>query len=88
MCTIQSPWANARLRCHAFCYHTSVFNSLSVVQLAQNDLGPALFFLQKQTFGLSNFYLTKTHTLTFCHGALIFYDHLQAFKHGKTKFLK
>jgi len=35
----------------------------SDLQLAQSDLGPALFFLQIQTFGLkSNFYLTKTHT--------------------------
>jgi len=36
----------------------------------------------------SNFYLTKTRTLIFCYVALIFYDHLQAFKHGNTKLLK
>jgi len=45
-------------------------------------------FKNKRLVLNSNFYSTETHTLIICHVALIFYDHLQAFKHGNTKFLK
>jgi len=55
----------------------------------QNYLGPGSFFLQIQTFGLKlQLLFKKTYTLKFCYVALIFYDHLQPFRHGNTKFLK